>query len=153
MSLLDYFVSVQCQQWEAKFKHSGHDSLQWNTASFFHYYDFKTVKACAKDAVVWPAVPHGSSCFGLWDAMHAGPQFNAQNGGTIEKFCSSHPSLSRLHTISLVSHSDTVVRRSKSVETSAFNLRVTEQSEGRDGASAVFSVCRQSVWATDARLS
>lgn len=85
--------------------------------------------------------------------MHAGPQFNAQNGGTIEKFCSSHPSLSRLHTISLVSYSDTVVRRSKSVETSAFNLRVTEQSEGRDGASAAFSVCRQSVWATDARLS
>lgn len=93
------------------------------------YYHQRCQSTCHWGIDVWPAVTHGSSCFGLWDARHAGPQLNAQNGGTIEKFCSSHPSLSRLLIISLVRYWDIEARRTQIVETSVFDLRLTGQRE------------------------
>lgn len=42
--------------------------------------------------------PRAGCCFDSRGAKHAGPRFNAQNGGTVEKFSLSFPSLSYSHT-------------------------------------------------------
>ena len=75
---------------------------------------------------------NSSSCFGLGKAKHAG-QFNAQNGGTIEKFCLFYPSLSSSQTASVAVTAALKHYRFHSGDTPVFFLTVVWQDNSRDG--------------------
>lgn len=92
---------------------------------------------------------HGSGCFGLCKAKHAGLQFNAQNGGTIEKFCLSYPSLSGVPTVSVIVVAEVSHTTCKAP---VFCLKVVEYGNNHDGFILLFNI-RPSLRATYARLS